>query len=531
MDSPVSLLQTIGGLGIFLVGMIVMTDALTSMAGDSLRRSLMHFTRSPMTGAMTGAISTAVLQSSSATTVATIGFVGAGLISFPSAIGVILGANLGTTITGWIVALVGFKLKLATLLLPLVLIGGLMRLFFSGRLSHVGLALAGFALIFVGIDQMQFGMQGLEGALSDFSLPADAWEGRLKLICLGLIFTVVTQSSSAGVAAVLTALFTDTISLSQGLTLVIGMNIGTTVTALMATIGRSTNTKRTGYSHVIFNVAVGVGALLMVDPYVTFWEHVAPGQIEKNAELILVGFHTLFNLAGVIMFLPFTRQFAILLEQLVPASHDQYTRLLDSMHLAEPDVALSALAASVRQEFMALLRHLRSLIRNEKDRVDLRQLKVALDETYRFADAIRFSSDEPGWRELVSLFHTLDHLKRLHERCTTEEYRVIAARDAEELSVCCDRLYQAAANVAIDISDGDWSAAREIAESNLMEVRAFVEPFRESVMLRVADDALSTLDANRLLEAIRWLSRVSYHISHITQHIDIASARFEDNPV
>ncbi|WP_078485819.1 Na/Pi symporter [Solemya velesiana gill symbiont] len=190
------ILQALGGLVLFLLGMVVMTDGLTGIAGNMLRRALTRFTRSPLTGSLTGAGTTAVLQSSSATTVATIGFVGAGLLTFPHVVGIVFGANLGTTIIGWMVALFGFKLNLGSLALPIILAGVLLRLFAKGRLTHAGHALAGFGLIFVGIGFLQDSMSGLEGIITPEDLPSDSVTGRLLLICLGIGMTLVIQSSS-----------------------------------------------------------------------------------------------------------------------------------------------------------------------------------------------------------------------------------------------------------------------------------------------------------------------------------------------
>jgi phosphate:Na+ symporter len=131
--------------------MAVMTEGLGALAGDAVRAALMRFTRSPVSGAVTGVATTALLQSSSATTVAAVGFVGAGLIGFPDALGIIFGANIGTTVTGWLVALLGFKPQLGALASPLVFVGAVLRLFGRGRMASIGYALAGFGLIFVGI--------------------------------------------------------------------------------------------------------------------------------------------------------------------------------------------------------------------------------------------------------------------------------------------------------------------------------------------------------------------------------------------
>lgn len=164
--SLITFLKATGGLGIFLLGMIVMTEGLHTLAGDSMRNALMRFTKSPVTGATTGAVVTAILQSSSAITVAAIGFVGAGLMAFPEALGIIFGANIGTTITGWMVALLGFKLNLGTAVLPIILIGVLLKLFTKDKLASFGYSIAGFGLIFVGITLLQEGMSGLEGIIT-----------------------------------------------------------------------------------------------------------------------------------------------------------------------------------------------------------------------------------------------------------------------------------------------------------------------------------------------------------------------------
>ncbi|MBW2629925.1 MAG: Na/Pi symporter, partial [Deltaproteobacteria bacterium] len=218
-------LLCLGGLGLFLLGMVVLTEGLRALAGRALRRMLSRFTRSPLSGAMTGAVTTAVVQSSSATTVATVGFVGAGLLTFPQALGIVLGANVGTTVTGWLVALLGFKLELGTAALPIVLVGVLIRLLTGGRASSAGFAMAGFGLIFVGISLLQEGMGGFVGIITPDSFPGDTWSGRLLLVVLGIAFTLVTQSSSAGVAMALTAVNASAMTVQQAAAAVIGMDI------------------------------------------------------------------------------------------------------------------------------------------------------------------------------------------------------------------------------------------------------------------------------------------------------------------
>jgi len=255
MDNTQIVFQVLGGLGMFLLGMVVMTSGLQELAGNVVRASLMRFTRTPLTAAITGAVSTAILQSSSATTVATVGFVGAGLIGFPEALGIIFGANIGTTIRGWLIALLGFKLQLGVLLMPIIFVGMLLRLFAKARLASIGFALAGFGVIFVGILLMQEGMSGLQHIDFFDNLPGDSLTGRLLLLATGIVFTAITQSSSAGVAITLTALFTGLIGFEQAAALVVGMDIGTTITAAIATIGGTIGARI--YANYAVCIAVG----------------------------------------------------------------------------------------------------------------------------------------------------------------------------------------------------------------------------------------------------------------------------------
>jgi phosphate:Na+ symporter len=238
------IIRIAGGIGLFLVGMIVITDGLRALAGHSMRAVLMRFTKSPLTGTITGAATTAILQSSSLTTVAAVGFVGAELITFPEALGIIFGANIGTTLKGWVIAILGFKLSIGIIFLPIVFLGAILRLLSKGRLANVGYSIAGFGLIFVGITFMQQSMGDLGNIISFKYLSADTLSGRLLLVAIGILFTVITQSSSAGVVAALTALYTDIINFNQAAALVIGMDIGTTMTAVMATIGGSAAEKK-----------------------------------------------------------------------------------------------------------------------------------------------------------------------------------------------------------------------------------------------------------------------------------------------
>lgn len=517
-----TILKASGGLGLFLLGMIVMTEGLRSLAGDTIRNALMRFTKSPYSGAATGAISTALLQSSSATTVAAVGFVGAGLMTFPQTLGIIFGANIGTTITGWMVALLGFKLQLGMIVLPVILLGVLLKLFFKDKIASLGYALAGFGLIFVGISLLQEGMSGFEGIITPENLPSDSVLGILKLVALGIIATLITQSSSAGVAATLTALYANAINFEQAAALVIGMDVGTTVTALMASIGGSVNVRRTGLSHVIYNHFTAVMALVMITPYIYLWNTLAPGALMQNAEIALVAFHTAFNVLGVLIILPFTKHFAHFMEKIIPSKAPLFTEKLDLDLLKEPYLALEAARISAQDEFIALLEHINFMLGDmqEGKKSNLILIKEALDKTYHYIDLIDPEQEKDAkWEKLISLIHILDHAQRLHERCVEDENRARLVQRSPELQD--ERQYLISSNNKIisALQAKRFTHAQKIAQKSEKFMIRSMESYRNIITKKMANDEINIAQGTNKLEAARWLVRVGHHIRRITFHL------------
>lgn len=502
--------------------MIIMTDGLRSLAGGAIRSALVRFTHSPVSGAVTGTVSTAVLQSSSATTVAAVGFVGAGLLSFPEALGIIFGANIGTTVTGWLVVLLGFKLKLGTIMLPLVLLGAVVRLFGKGKLASASFALAGFGLIFVGIAMMQEGMASFGGVIDPASLPEDTFGGRIKMAFIGLVATVVTQSSSAGVAATLTALYAGAVTFPQAAALVIGMDVGTTVTAVMASIGGSTGMRRTGLSHVLFNVFTATTALFLLTPYMNLWESLAPEALRDSAGIVLVAFHTFFNSVGVAIAVPLAYPFARLIERLVPDTGPSFTKRLDRALLQQPVLALEAVPQAIMEELFALLGHIMAILggAGRGRRVDLARLQEALDETQEYIDGIRLGASRGAeWNRLVNLIHTMDHMQRLHERCEEDEDRAVTARETAGLKKCSETLAAAVSDVMECFGSSLWRKGAETASAAAESIRREVKPYRRSVMAAAAAGEIDLSATTRRLEAVRWLRRVSRHVNRIASHL------------
>jgi phosphate:Na+ symporter len=337
-----------GGLGLFLLAVSMITDGLTRAAGHALRDLLGKWTRTPARGLVTGLSITAIVQSSSAVTVAMIGFVNAGLLSMRQALGVVYGSNIGTTMTGWLVAIIGFQLKVESFALPMIGIGMLLRLTGGdSRRSHVGMALAGFGLFFIGIDVLRDAFAGLMAVIELEKFTLQGIPGVFLYVGVGFLMTVLTQSSSAAIAITLTAATGGVVGLYAAAAMVIGANVGTTTTAALAVIGATSNAKRVAAAHIIFNAATGLVALLIMP--LLFWTVNATGELlgmQDIPAVTLALFHTTFNILGVLLIWPVSGRLASFLEKrfVTQEEVEGCPRYLDRTVAVSPVLALNALA-------------------------------------------------------------------------------------------------------------------------------------------------------------------------------------------
>ena len=321
--------QVIGGLGLFILGMKHMSEGLQNVAGDRLRHMIGYATNNRFMAIGVGTGITCLVQSSSVTTVMVIGFVNAGFMTLTQAIGVIMGANIGTTITGWMLAL-----KIGKYGLPLLGVSALIYRFTrSDRWRFLAMAAMGIGMVFFGLELMKDGfkpirlMEDFEGMFSYFA--ADSYAGVLKCAAVGCVLTMIVQSSSATLGITIGLATTGVIPFSTAAALVLGENIGTTITAFLASIGATTNAKRAAYAHVIFNVIGVVWITAVFTPYIAFVKQfmgvnpdyiVVKGGAETYPYMIaaIAAVHTGFNVTNTAIFLPFTQWAAKLLMRLVP---------------------------------------------------------------------------------------------------------------------------------------------------------------------------------------------------------------------
>jgi len=516
-----------GGLGLFLFGMLVLTDALRQMSSRQVRRVISRFTTSPFTGAVAGAVTTALTQSSSATLVTVIGFVGAGIMTFPQAIGVIYGANIGSTMTGWIVAVIGLKFKLGDVAMPLLLAAVLLHLIGKGRLSRVGLLLAGFSIVFIGLDMMQEAVNGAEAWLTPDRLPGDSLVGRLWLVAAGLLLTVVIQSSGAGMAAVLVLLSVGSVSLSQAVALVIGMNVGTTFTGILAALGGSRDMKRTALAHTTFNVIIGTLAFASMGFAVPALVALMPG----DGPTALVVFHTALNMIGMLLMLPVTKPFARLIERLIPGGGPSLTATLQTQLLSDPqasmDATLACANAIASELFGTLGTNLHPEVRRISSAAATLRVEQALDDARDYLAKIQIPRDDDHARNRYSaLLHMIDHLGRMAHQLMDEAHMEPLLGDPILRRPA--RVLGAAARRAAIRGAGIGPAKMERLERLISGRTARL---RRSALLREHVGLVSVTGVFELTASMRWLQRTAHNAARVLYYRELASSDQPDRPL
>jgi len=358
------ILQILGALGVFLYGLQVMSEGLQKAAGTRLRSVLSGATQNRFAGTLSGFVVTCAVQSSSATTVMIVAFCSAGLLTLTQSLGVIFGANIGTTTTAWLVSLLGFKVKISAFALPLIGLGFFSQFIRRWSMPHkVGQVLVGFGLLFLGLDLLK---DALPDAKNDPSLvellsrlEPGTFSGLLLAVLFGAVLTAVVQSSSASMAITLTAAAKGYIDFPTACAIALGQNIGTTITAVIATIGAPLVARRAALAHFLFNFLGSVWPILLLNPFLALVDDLVPGNPYLHSEKALLAyipthiaaFHTAFNVINTGIFLAFLAPFERLVIRLLPqkegVSDETDLLYLETAFGSTPEIAIEAAAREV----------------------------------------------------------------------------------------------------------------------------------------------------------------------------------------
>lgn len=349
------------GIGIFLWGIFQLENAIKELGGNSFRQLLHRFTDKPWKGILIGTLVTALLQSSSLVTLMVLAFLGAGVLNLKNAIGVVLGANLGTTATAWIVATLGFKFSIESFSLPFLGIGSFLFLIFENRpnLKNLGAFSIGFGLMFLGLDFMKSSIESLaQGMDLDIFQGYGAW----IYLVVGLVVTAVIQSSSAVIVIVLSTMNAGMIGLTEGAAMVIGANIGTTVTLGIGSLGGTADKKRLALSHFLFNFITGTLVFFFLDWVIQFTMNVFSIR-DPLMELVL--FNTFLNAIGILLFYPFISQLERFLKKLFKKDEPQgLSKFIKNVSPKLPSVALEALEKEIFLAFESTENFIMNVLEN-----------------------------------------------------------------------------------------------------------------------------------------------------------------------
>ena len=353
--------KVVGGLGLFVYGMENMSSGMQKIAGEKLKKTLAALTTNRIMAILMGIFVTGMAQSSSVSTVMTIGFINASLLTLQQGLGVILGANIGTTITGWLLAL-----NIGKYGLPIVGFAAITFMFLKGEKSRTrALTIMGFGFIFLGLELMSTGLSPLR-TLPEFielfhSFKAHTFLGVIKVALVGALLTAVVQSSAATLGITITLAVQGLIDYPTAVALVLGENVGTTVTALFASIGANSNAKRAAYAHTLINIVGVMWATVLFKPYLKLLENFSDPAVNISTSIATA--HTIFNIVNVILFIPFIGYLAKFLCKIVKDDDNGIVRVtrLSSLMVTLPSVIISqtktevlAMASNIKEVFFKL---------------------------------------------------------------------------------------------------------------------------------------------------------------------------------
>ena len=550
-------ISVLGGVGVFLLGMSVMTNGLKALAGSGLRTTLSKAAATPLSGAFWGAFITLIVQSSSATTMTTIGLVSAGLLTFSQGLGLVFGANVGTTGTGWLIALIGVRVSLTAAALPMIFVGALIKLVGRGRVSAAGEALAGFALVLFGLTTLQQGMGGLAERLHPADLPAvfgagvSWWSslfGLLALIVVGLAMTAVMQSSTAAIAVTLSAFYAGAVGLDQACALIIGQNIGTATSSALAALGASSTAKRLALAYILFKLIAALIALVLFPVTISLLVLLSK---TIDGVTLLAGYHTAYNVVGVAVLLPLIDRFTRFVERILPERGSPLTRCLDPAALVTPLAAEEAVRRTVARSLGTMCGSIGEVLTAAEHETSVRAVSLteASDALRQAGEFISEASGPPESEQeqerLTSTLHALDHASRLAEVAGEKgELGSVpgGSEDVRAAGLCAEAMRNAVliAGEVGALPDARDQAApvealdrqKEVAANGVPTEQAIVQlehcaktlrelqrAHREVTLSSVAGGAMSADEAIARVDAVRRLEAFARHAWRSAAHL------------
>lgn len=535
-----------GGLAMFLFGMNSMSDALQKAAGERMKQILSFLTKNPIMGALAGALVTAVLQSSSATTVMVIGFVSAGLMTLPQGISVIFGANIGTTMTAQLMAF-----KISDYIYPIIFIGFLVYFIAkSEKAKNIGMVIFSFGLLFEGIEIMGSVMKPLAGSAVFTDLMGRVSEIPALGVLLGAAMTLVVQSSSATIAVLQNFAsqpaadgVTSVIGLAGAIPILLGDNIGTTITALLASIGQSKAAKRTAISHSIFNITGSIVFACLIRPFAAFITYISPSgnEVDVIARQI-ANAHTCFNIVCTLIWLPLLPVMVKLVTTIIPGKDklpqtDCKPKFLDEKLLEQPVAAMYLLSQEIgRCADMAsdMLNTAKAVLRGKAEdfhnyEVESNQVRNLRNDINDYtakllSSGVLTESQSEQTAGLLYVSNNIDRMTEYSQRVTQtvqqvyQSGRKLSASAEQELKECYDTAHDLFDRAVDSVRYGDADMAQQVL-TDKKKLRKAQKRFNKAHMARVKAgkcEANLTADFSAILYGLERMVDNSVNIAEET---------------
>ena len=525
------LFSLIGGLGLFIFGIKMMGDGLQKAAGQKMRSILGKLTKHRFMGLGLGTVVTSIIQSSSATTVMVVGFVNAGLMTLVQSIPIILGANIGTTITAQLIAF-----KLTDYALPIVAIGASMYLFGkTKKTKQIGEAILGFGILFLGLSIMSSGVKPLRSSELIKHAFTNLSHNPLLGIIVGTIATIIVQSSSASTGIVLALATTGLMDINAALPIILGTNIGTCVTAMLASIGTNISARRTAMAHVLFNV-IGTGIALV------FFKIYLNIVLASSSDLLrqIANFHTIFNVVNALIFIGFTKQFAKIVERIIPGKVETIEfgpKYLDKNLLNTPSIAIEAAKKEIRRTLKLADEMVDHSLKAfyDKDKSEIKRVYSKEDLIDELQDAItdylvKITQKEISEKEAVmipSLLHSINDIERvadhavniseLAERTIDEKIKFssFALKEIKEVETILKEMIKNAIRALPDLNKKLASKIEENEET----INNLVFEFRNMHTNRLAKGTCNHKAGLIFVDLLMSFEKIGDHLVNVAQAI------------
>ncbi|KAA9031590.1 Na/Pi cotransporter family protein [Niallia endozanthoxylica] len=531
------LFEFFGGLGIFLFGIKLMGDGLQNSAGDKLKYLLDKFTTNPLMGVLAGIFVTVIIQSSSATTVITVGLVSAGFMTLRQAIGVIMGANIGTTITAFIIGI-----DVGEYSLPILAAGAVFLFFFKKRkqLTYLGQVLFGFGALFYGLELMSNGMKPLRTLEAFHDLTVDLSANPFLGVIVGTLFTVLVQSSSATIGILQSMYAESLLDLNAALPVLFGDNIGTTITAVLASIGTSIAAKRAAATHVLFNVFGTTLFLILLVPFTSLIQSLQ-SMLHLNPEMAIAFAHGIFNSTNTLLLLPFVSVLAFIVTKLIPGKDTLWSfqpKHLNPIFIEQsPTIALG----QAKEEVLHMGEMAVSGLTETKRFIDTKQAKFA-NSMYQLETAInhldqtiteyliKLSSASLSVKkseEHSILLDTVRNIERIGDHCENM-LELIEFQMANKVNLTdsakkdLDEMYEMTISIVKEaltaLKGNNKDIARQVIEKETM-IDVMEQQFRKQHILRLTDGTCTPKAGVVFIDIINNLERIADHAVNIADAV------------